>query len=218
LPMKPRSFVPTVAEISASEAGEVPGLEAVISYWTEGTYSAQGWFREINELWGPSGFVMRRGEDVLGFAVYGPPGYLPHAGRYPVGPLSEDAALLAYVGGVDTRARRHLLVRVLRDLKHRGVGGVEAVAADLPVARHISTGTLLESGWQPVRRGWYRGRPYTLVRTDLGSAVEVGELARGLIGRVKLPRLRSPSPAPGAFVQNRVRPVMAGCGAAGSRS
>ncbi len=196
--MRPTSFVPTVGAISPGEVSEVPGLEAVISYWTDGTRSAEEWFRELNACWGTAGLVVRRGEDALGFVVYGPNEHLPRAGAYPVGPLGEDAALLAYVAG-DARTRRRLLVRMLRDLRHRGVGTVEAVASDRGTRHHVPTRFLLESGWKPVRRGWYRGNPYTLVRTDLGSAVEVGELARGLVGRVKLPGLKSPTPAPGAF-------------------
>ncbi|MFL6059088.1 MAG: hypothetical protein ACJ732_09305 [Rubrobacteraceae bacterium] len=198
--MKPKSFVPTVGEISAEAVGEIPGLEAVISHWTEGACSAEEWFRELNAGWGTSGFVVRRGGDALGFVVYGPREKLPRAATYPVGPLGEDAVLLAYVAG-DTRTRRRLLVRMLRDLRHRGVGRVGAIASDLGTGYHAPTRFLLESGWKPVRRGWYRGSSYTLARTDLGSAVEVGGLARGLVGRVKLPGLKRPTPAPGAFVR-----------------
>ena len=198
--MRPTSFVATVGAISPGEVGGVPGLEAVVSHWTGGTRSAEEWFREVNACWGTAGFVVRRGDDVLGFVVYAPGEHLPHAGAYPVGPLDEDAVLLAYVAG-DARTRRRLLVRMLRDLRHRGVGRVEAVASDRGTRHHVPTWFLLESGWKPVRRGWYRGSTYTLARTDLGSAVEVGELARGLIGRVKLPGLKSPSPAPGAFAR-----------------
>ena len=198
--MRPTSFVPTIAAISPGEADGVPGLEGVVSHWTEGTRSAEEWFRELDACWGTAGFVVRRGDDVLGFVVYAPGEYLPRAGRYPVGPLGEDAVLLAYVAG-DARTRRRLLVRMLRDLKHRGIGRVEAVASDRGTRYHVPTRFLLESGWKPVRRGWYRGSPYTLACTDLGSAVEVGELARGLIGRVKLPGLKSPTPAPGAFAR-----------------
>ena len=198
--MKPKSFVPTIGEISAEAVGEIAGLEAVISHWTEGACSAEEWFRELNAGWGTSGFVVRRGGDALGFVVYGPREKLPRAATYPVGPLSEDAVLLAYVAG-DARTRRRLLVRMLRDLRHRGVGRVEAVASDLGTGHHAPTRFLLESGWKPVRRGWYGGSSYTLTRTDLGSAVEVGELARGLVGRVKLPGLKGPTPAPGAFVR-----------------
>jgi len=198
--VKPISFVPVIGEISSDEADSIPGLRAVISHWTEGAYSAEDWFRELKDSWGTAGFVMRRGEDVLGFLVYGPRDCLPHAGRYPVGPVDEDAVLLAYVEG-DSRTRRHLMVRMLRDLRHRGVEKVEAISSDLGLSRHVSTRFLVESGWRPVRTGLYRGFPYTLARIDLGSAVEVGELARGLLGRVKLPNLKSPSPAPGAFIQ-----------------
>lgn len=198
--MKPTSFVPTVEAISPEGVGEVPGLEAVISHWTEGTCSAEEWFHALDARWGTAGFVARRGEDALGFVVYGPRGHLPRAAAYPVGPLDEDAVLLAYVAG-DARTRRRLLVRMLRDLRHRGVGRVEAVASDRGMRHHVPTRFLLESGWKPVRRGWYGGSSYTLARTDLGSAVEVGELARGLVGRVKLPGLKAPTPAPGALAR-----------------
>jgi hypothetical protein len=191
--MRPIPFIPTAVEITAKEAGGMRGLEAVISYWTEGAYSAEEWFGEIVTSWGPAGFAMRRGEEVLGFAVYGPQRYLPRAGRYPVGPLGEDAALLAYLRG-DARTRRHLLVRVMRDLKLRGFGGVEAVASDLGLPQHVSTRFLSESGWRPLRRGRHAGCPYTLMRADFGSVVEVGELARGLVERVKLPVLKAPAP------------------------
>ena len=189
--MRPIPFMPTVSEISAEEVDEIQGLEAVISYWTEGACSAEDWIREVLDSWGNAGFVKRRGDEVLGFALYGPQRYLSRALWYPVGPLSEDAALLAYLEG-DVRTRRHLLVRVMRDLKLRGFGGIEAVASDLGLPRHVSTRFLSESGWKPVRRGWRTGLPYTLMRADFGNTVEVGELARGLMGRVKLPVLKAP--------------------------
>lgn len=199
--MKPKSFIPSVVEIAPDKAGEVPGLEAMVAYWTEDTCSAEDWLLEVRENWGPAAFAMRRGEETLGYILYGPPEHLPHAGRYPVGPLSEDGALLAYVDG-NARTRRHLLVRMLRDLRSQGVERVEAVTSDLGLPRHVPTAVLLDSGWRPERRGWRRGSPYTLAYTELGSAVEVGELAWGLIGRVRLPHLKkSPSPAPGAFNQ-----------------
>jgi hypothetical protein len=188
---RPIPFMPTVSEIGAGDAGEIQGLEAVISYWTEGTCSAEEWMREVVDSWGTAGFVKRRGDEVLGFAVYGPQSCLPRAGRYPVGPLGEDAALLAYLEG-DARTCRHLLVRVIRDLKLRGFGGVEAIASDLGLPRHVSTRFLCGSGWKPVSRGWRAGLPYTLMRADFGNIVEVGELARGLMGRVKLPVLKAP--------------------------
>lgn len=196
--MKPTSFVPLVSAISRQEAGAVPGLEATISHWTEGTRSAEEWFRDLEDNWGTAGFVVRRGGDVSGFVVYAPHAYLPRAGRYPVGPLDEDAVLLADVAG-DTRTRRRLLVRMLRDLRHRSVGRVEAITSDRGLPHHVPTNFLLESGWRPVRRAPYKRSYYTLTRTDLGSAVEAKELARALIGKVRLPGLKSPVPAPGTF-------------------
>src|SRR5215208_1255672 len=154
--MRPIPFIPTITEISSKEAARIRGLEDVIFYWTEGAYSAEEWFEEVPVSWGSAGFAMGRGEVVLGFAVYGPQRYLPRARRYPVGPLGEDAALLTYLKG-DVRTRRHLLVRVMRDLRLRGFGGVEAVASDLGLPRHIPTRFLLESGWKPVRRGQRAG-------------------------------------------------------------
>jgi len=197
--MKPTSFVPMIGEISAEDAHEVPGLEAVISHWTDDEYSAEEWFREQNDLWGTAGFVVRRGKEVQGFVVYGPPERLARVARYPLGPIDEEAVLLAYVGG-DVRTRRRLLVRMLRDLRQRGVGGVEAIASDRGVSNHVPTSFLLESGWRPVRSAPYRMSYYTLAHIDLKSAVEVGELARALVGRVRLPGLKSP--APGALARS----------------
>ena len=197
--MRATSFVPTIAPISADRAGEVPGLEAAISFWTEGR-PAEKWLREVENLWGTAGFVLRKGEGVQGFVLYGPRESLPRAGRYPVGPLDDDAVLLALVEG-DARTRRRLLVRMLRDLRLRGVGTVEAIASDREADHHVHTPFLLQSGWRPVRRAPYRLGHYTLVRTELGSAVEVGELARSLVGKVRLPSLKGKVPSPGVLAR-----------------
>ncbi len=193
------SFVPTIEGISAGEIGEIPGLQELIEYWAESPASAETWFREAGERWG-GGLVMRRSDEVLGFALYAPPEHLQRAARFPVGPLDPEVPLLAYVSG-DSRTRRHILARVLKEMRQRGAKGIEAVSSDVEHPRHTATGFLLESGWQPVRRSWLRGRPYTLMRADLGSTVEVGELARGLIGKVRLPKLKQTYPLPGAFTR-----------------
>jgi hypothetical protein len=190
--MKPTSFVSTVGEISAEGAVEVPDLEAVLSYWTDDGYSAEEWFHELNDRWGTAGFAVRRGGEVQGFVLYAPPEYLAGAARYRLA-VDEEAVLLAYAGG-DTRTRRRLLVRMLRDLRQRGVGRVQAIASDRGVSNHVPTSFLLESGWQPLHRALYRSSYYTLAHIDLKSAVEVGELARALVGRVKLPGIQSPVP------------------------
>ena len=186
--MKPTSFVPMVGEISAGDAGDIPGLGAVVSHWTENGYSAEEWFRALNDGWGTGGFAVRRGREVQGFVVYAPPENLASAARYPLGPIDE-----AYVGG-DTRTRRRLLVRMLRDLRQRGVGSVQAIASDQGVSNHVPTSLLLESGWRQLCRAPYRMSYYTLAHIDLKSAVEVGELARAIVGRVKLPGIQAPVP------------------------
>ena len=196
------SFVSTIEKISADETGEIPGLEELIDYWAESPESPEAWFREAEERWG-CGLVMRRDGEVLGFALYAPPEYLPRTSRCSVGALDPEAPVLAYVGG-DLRTRRHILVRVLKETRQRGGKGIEAISSDVGHPHHTTTSFLLESGWQPVRRNW--GRAYTLMRADLGSAVEVGELARGLIGRVRLPKLKPASPLPGAFTRKE-RPM-----------
>lgn len=194
LKMRQLPFIPTISEISAGETREIPGLEAVVSYWTEGAFTAEEWYEEVSDSWGTAGLVMRRGEEVMGFAVYGPHTYLPHAYRYPVGSLGADGALLAYLEG-DVRSRRHLLVRVARDLRLRGFAGVEAIGSDLGRSRYVPTRFLFENGWEPVCRGFKMGLPYTLARADFGSTVEIRERARDFMGRVKLPVLGgAPSP------------------------
>ena len=195
--MKPTSFVSTVGEISAEEAVGVPDLDAVISHWTEDGYTAEEWFHELNDHWGAAGLALRRGGEVQGFVVYALPEYLQGVVRYPLA-LDDEAVVLAYVGG-DTRTRRRLLVRMLRDLRHRGFGKVQAIASDRGLSNHVPTSFLLESGWQPLHRAPYRMSYYTLVNIDLKSAVEVGQLARTLVGRVKLPGIQSP--VPGTFAR-----------------
>ena len=213
--MKPLSFMPVVVEITEGNLHQARGLEAVVSHWTEGSSDVEEWFEGVGESWGNAGFLMRRGDETLGFVVYAPREHLPRADLYPLGSLGEEAVLLACIEG-DQRTRRHLLVRMLKDLRHRGVGAVEAIASDFGLPGHVYTKFLLESGWKPVEHCWQRGTPYTLARVDMGSAVEVGELARSLMGRVKFPVITRPDPTPGVFVKfTEERSEME---AAGSRS
>lgn len=209
--MKQVPFVPVVREVSPEAAGRTPGLESAISYWTEDGCSVGEWLREASESRGAA-LAMRRGDEQLGFALYGPRQFLPRSERYLEPAPEGDEILLAYLGG-DHRARRHLLTRVLRELRSRKVEEIQAVASDVRRSWHVPTRFLLESGWTPVRRVWSGGRPYTILRVDLKNTVEVGGFARGLIGRVRLPVLNRPNPAPGAFtrgVPNARRVTVAG--------
>ena len=195
--MRVASFVPVIGPITPDAVDGVPGLAEAVSFWTQGRPAAE-WFRGMEECWGTAGFVVRRGDEVQGFVVYGPPERFPRARSYPVGPLAEEGAMLAYVGG-DVRTRRRLLVRMLRELRLRGVATVEAVASDRERPHHVPTRFMIQSGWRPVRHAPLGG--YTLVRTELGSAVEVGELARSLVGKVRLPSLKGKVPNPGILAR-----------------
>ena len=195
--MKVASFVPVIGPITPDAVDGVPGLVEAVSLWTQGRPAAE-WFREMEECWGTAGFVVRRGDEVQGFVFYGPLERFPHARGYPVGPLADEGVMLAYVGG-DVRTRRRLLVRMLRELRLRGVATVEAVASDRERPYHIQTRFMLQSGWRPVRRAPLGG--YTLVRTELGSTVEVGDLARSLVGKVRLPSLKGKVPNPGILAR-----------------
>ena len=192
-----QSFVATVGEIQPQEANEVPELAAAISYWNEKVCPPEEWLRQIKDSWGPAGYAMRRGEEVLGFVIFGPAEFLTRASRLAGGLSDGNSVLMGCVTG-DRRVKKHLLVRMLKDLRHRGVTGVEAISDDFGALRHVSTRFLLENGWRPVRRVGPPGSTYTLMRTDLGNIVEVGELARDIIGRVKLPKLKNTRPVPGS--------------------
>jgi hypothetical protein len=195
LRLKIRGLVPAITAIQPAESGDIPGLPETVGYWTGEERPSEEWFGDVEERWGSPGLVMRRGPEVLGYAVYAPAEHLPRAMKFPVGPVSRDAVVLAYASG-DARVRKHLLVRALREMRLRGAGTVEALGSDAGLAQHhLSTGHLVESGWEPVVRGRYRGLSYTLTRLELGSAIEVGDLARDLLGRVKMPSFgRSPAP------------------------
>lgn len=190
------AFVSTVTEIEPRNVYDSSKLAAAVSYWSEGALAPEEWLRWMEDSWGPAGLTMRRGEEMLGFAVYGPIECFPRADRFSAEQHRENTILLAYLDG-DRRAKKHLIVRMLKELRYRGGSSVEALASDFGCSHHVPTRFLLENGWQPMRRVRYAGRSYTVMRADLGSVVEVGELARGIIGRVKLPKLKNTPPVPG---------------------
>lgn len=190
------SFVSTVVEISPQEVDDSPRLAEAISYWNEGSCTPAEWLRQAQELWGNVGLQVRRGDEALGFAIFGPSKLLPRTERLSGSPPDPNTVFLAWISG-DRRIKKHLLVRVLKDLRQQGVMEVEAITSDLGASWHVSTNFLLENGWHPVRSIGHPGYRYTLMRTDLGNAVEVGELARDIIGRVKIPKLKNAPPLPG---------------------
>ncbi|TCJ15144.1 hypothetical protein E0L93_13395 [Rubrobacter taiwanensis] len=189
--MKALPFIPAFSELSPEDLEGIPGLERAVEHWTDGFPAPALWFETVRESWGAPGLAARRGSEVVGFALYGPPEHFARRRRYPLPSMDEGALLLADLEG-EARIRKHLLVRTLRELKARGAGPVEAVATAVSLPHHVDAGFLKANGWEVVRR---RGI-YVLMRCELENTVEVGELARGLLDRVRLPSLSgSPSPA-----------------------
>ena len=180
--------MPGIEALTPEDVRSVPRIAGAVSYWS-GHRRGDEWLREVLEEWGRAGFVMKRDDEVQGFVLYGPRSHLPRIGEYRLGSLEEERVFLAYAEG-DVRARRQLLTRMFRDLRERGVGEVDAVASDFGTGWHLPTRFLLGCGWRPVRQGWRGGQLYTLVRADLANTVEVRELARGLLERVKMPSLK----------------------------
>jgi len=118
----------------APEGGRDPSPQAA-------AVAKQAWWQATQLEWGNPGLVVRDGERVVAFAVYGPRSHFPRART--LGPsISEDALLLATLW-VDEEVRStgvgELLVRrVLRNTAQRGARAVEAYArrdaeVDVPV-------------------------------------------------------------------------------------
>lgn len=188
-------FKTSVVELTPGLAGDVPGLEEALSYWSEGERSAEECVEELLGEWGRAGFVMRNGGRISGCIVYAPASYLPLALRYPLSSLRREDVLMAHLSG-DRRSKKHLLVRALRDLRLRGIGSLGAIASDLGLFHHPSSVFLFGNGFRPVEYVFYRGFPYTLARAELANTVGIDGLARGLISRVRIPPLKSPAPLP----------------------
>ncbi|AHY45935.1 Hypothetical Protein RradSPS_0652 [Rubrobacter radiotolerans] len=204
--LRASSFVPVVQEVSPEDAWGLPELGEAVLHWTGGEGEAGEWISETRREWGNCGFKLSRGEECLGFVLFGPPGRLPGSLDYPFEACSaacsapDEGALLACLAG-DGRTAKRLLVRMLRDLRGRGVRRVEAIASDGARRNHAATGTLLRAGWRPVDRALFCGRFYTLLELDLAGTVETGERARtfiGQVGQVRLPQLGRRE-APGAL-------------------
>jgi len=82
--------------------------------------------------WGSCGQVARVDGEVVGYALYAPPAYLPGLGAYATAPVSPDAVALAALR-VETEhagrgVARTLVQGMAADLVRRGVRAVEAIA------------------------------------------------------------------------------------------
>ena len=130
-----QSFVATVGEILPEEASQIPELAGAISYWSEGVCRPEDWLRQVKSSWGPAGYAMRRGGEMLGFVIFGPVEFLPRGGSLSNGLSDENSVLMACVTG-ERRVKKHLLVRMLKELRQRGATHVQAVASDFGASHH----------------------------------------------------------------------------------
>jgi GNAT superfamily N-acetyltransferase len=174
----------------------------------------QAWWQATQLEWGNPGLVVRDGDRVVAFAVYGPRSHFPRART--LGPTASDDALLLATLWVDDDERGtgvgELLVRrVLREAAQRGARAVEAYARREPAlvataARGGADGSPVAPGGCVLPEGFlvaagfglhHDHHAFPLFRLDLRSTVRwhesVGQALSGVrtaLGR----RERVPAP------------------------
>ena len=107
--------------------------------------------------WGSCGQVVRIDGEVVGYALYAPPAYLPGLAAYATAPVSPDAVALAALRvepeHADRGLARMLVQGMAADLARRGVRAVEAIASVGPGAADclVPADFLLAVGFTTVR-------------------------------------------------------------------
>ena len=93
-------------------------------------FEKEAWVSETLLGWGSCGTVVYVDDRPVGYALYGPPSYVPRALAFPTAPVGADAVLLATVRVLPEHAGgglgRMLVQGTVRDLARRGVKAVEA--------------------------------------------------------------------------------------------
>lgn len=93
-------------------------------------FEKEAWVSETLLGWGSCGTVVYVNDRPVGYALYGPPSYVPRALAFPTAPVGADAVLLATVRVLPEHAGgglgRMLVQGTVRDLARRGVKAVEA--------------------------------------------------------------------------------------------
>lgn len=122
--------------------------------------------------WGSCGQVVRVDGEVVGYALYAPPAFLPGLAAYATAPVAPDAVALAALRVEPEHAGRGLARMLVQgmaaDLVRRGVRAVEAIASTDPaVPCLVPADFLLAVGFTTVRP-----HPRTpRMRLDLRSTV-----------------------------------------------
>ncbi|NYG54158.1 GNAT family N-acetyltransferase [Nocardioides perillae] len=176
---------------------------------TEVADEKAAWLSWVLREWGSCGRVVRVDGEVVAWAVYAPPAFVPGAEAFPTAPVSPDAVLLttAYVRpGARGGLGRVLVQAVARDLVTRGgVRAVEAFARGPGAAGRVggvtSTACLLPADFLS-SVGFGTHRPHASVprmRMDLRTALrwrdEVEAAVERLRGAVVPPHAPRPTRA-----------------------
>ena len=137
-----------------------------------GAEAKASWLSATLLDWGSCGQVVSVDGEVVGYALYAPPAYLPGLGSYPTAPVAADAVALAALrvdaDHADRGLARMLVQGMAADLVRRGVRAVEAIASTSPDAEClVPADFLLAVGFTTVRP-----HPRTpRLRLDLRSTV-----------------------------------------------
>jgi GNAT superfamily N-acetyltransferase len=150
----------------------------------------QAWVSEVLREWGSCGRVVRVDDELIGYVLYAPGGFVPGAAGFPTAPVSPDAVLMtsAWVaphargGGVG-----RMLVRAMaRDLVDRDVRAVEAFGRSAGTARcTVPVDFLARVGFRTQRAHPLTPRLRMDLRTTLPWRSEVEAALERLVGAVR---------------------------------
>jgi GNAT superfamily N-acetyltransferase len=160
----------------------------------------EAWVSALLLEWGSCGKVLYVDGAPAGYAIFGPPAWVPRAGLFPTSPVSADAVLLvtAHVLPDFTGAGlgRMLIQGVAKDLLRRGVRAIE-VFGDL---RHegpacvLPADYLLSVGFKTVRPHSRFPRLRLELRTALSWREDVEVALERLLGSMTPQTALRPSP------------------------
>jgi GNAT superfamily N-acetyltransferase len=126
------------------------------------------WLRDVEAEYGPCGKLAFLGSELVGYAQFSPPKYLPKVNEYGCAPPSEEAIFVSCLF-VPAQARGRgvgsaLVEAILRDLRARGAQAVETFARkDSPNNPSGPVSFWLRNGFHIVRED----TDFALVRREL---------------------------------------------------
>jgi GNAT superfamily N-acetyltransferase len=150
----------------------------------------QAWVSEVLREWGSCGRVALVDDQLVGYVLYAPGGFVPGAAGFPTAPVSPDAVLMT-AAWVAPQARGggvgRMLVRAMaRDLVDRDVRAVEAFGRAAGTARcTVPVDFLARVGFRTQRAHPLTPRLRMDLRTTLPWRSEVEAALERLVGAVR---------------------------------